>query len=612
MTEAVISSSGASDAVPPDEKSSKRGRLAWTYSWPTARADFLAGITVAAISLPQSIAYALIAGVDPRYGLYAAIVFTAVAGVLGSSRHLINGPTGAVSLVVFSALAFIDPQARFDAYEALFLLSVLIGIVQIAIAVLKLGDLTRYISESVVTGFIVGAAFLTIIGQVANALGVKAQGTGHQHVLYRLWLTLTQNGSVNPRALTISIGAIVLALVSRRLVKRFRLPQFDMFFVLIVVSAGAWLAGWSEHGGIVKPAVSLIEAVPASLPSPHIPEIKWHWFLDMSGSAAAIAVLGLLEALAIAKAIAHKSGQQLDYNRQILAEGVGNLVGGFFRAMPGAGSLSRTAINYQAGALTRFSGVFTAGIVAVVVLTLGPLTAYIPKAALAGLLVVAAARLIDVERLRYIVRGSRYDATLLIATAVAAVFIDIEFAILIGVALSVLWYVPRAARLKATELVVTPERVVRERLPSDPPARDVHIVDLEGELFFGAAPDLEQHLAHAAARARQQGVDYLVLRVKRVRNPDVVALEVLEKFLRDAKAAGLTVLLAGVRPELLAAIRRVGAALYIDDALIFPEEDENFSATLKAIRKAYALRGGGRVNPQRPRQSTTGVFYYLV
>lgn len=524
MTDMAIPVEAAPEAAP------RRG-LARTYPWATARADLLAGLTVAAISLPQSIAYALIAGVDPRFGLYAAIVFTAVAGLLGSSRHLVNGPTGAVSLVVFSALAFIDPEARLDAYEALFLLAVLIGAFQILIAVLRLGDLTRYISESVVTGFIVGAAALTIIGQVANALGVKAQGTGHQHVLWRLWLTLTQTASPNPKAVTISLGSIVLALAARQLVRRFRLPQLDMFGVLLLVSAAAWALGWSEHGGAVKPAVSLIEAVPASLPGFHVPEIKWHWFIDMSGSAAAIAVLGLLEALAIAKAIAHKSGQQLDYNRQILAEGVGNLVGGFFRCMPGAGSLSRTAINYQAGAQTRFSGVFTAVIVAVVVLALGPLTAYIPKAALAGLLIVAAARLIDPDRLRYIIRGSRYDALLLMATALAAVFVNIEFAILIGVALSVLWYVPRAARLKATELVVSPDRVVRERLPEDPPAREVLIVDLEGELFFGAAPDLDRHLHAAAARASALGIAHLVLRVKRVRNPDVVALEELGSYL---------------------------------------------------------------------------------
>src|SRR5271165_5394951 len=143
------------------------------------RADLLAGLTVAALSLPQSMAYALLAGVDPRFGLYTAIVFTAVAGIFGSSNHLVNGPTGAVSLVVFSALAFIDPEAKLDAYEAMFLLAVMVGVVQIAIAVTRLGDVTRYISESVVTGFVAGAALLTMIGQIANALGVKAQGTGH-------------------------------------------------------------------------------------------------------------------------------------------------------------------------------------------------------------------------------------------------------------------------------------------------------------------------------------------------------------------------------------------------------------------------------------------------
>jgi SulP family sulfate permease len=586
-----------------------RGR----YPWRTARADFLAGLTVAAISLPQSIAYALIAGVDPRFGLYTAIVFTAVAGLLGSSRHLTNGPTGAVSLVVFSAIAFIDPDARLDAYEAMFLLAIMIGTVQIAVAVLRLGDLTRYISESIVTGFIAGAAALTIVGQVANALGVKAQGTGHQHVMVRLWLTLTQAEPINLRAVTVTAAAILLALVSRRVVRRYRLPQLDMFAVLLVVATAAYLAGWTQHDATSRPAVALIEAVPASLPQAHIPEIQWHWMLDMSGSAVAIAFLGLLEALAIAKAIAHKTRQPLDYNRQCLAEGVGNLVGGFFRCMPGSGSLSRTAINYQAGAMTRFSGVFTAGIVAIVVMTAGPLTAYIPKAALAGLLVVAAARLIDLERLRFIARGSRYDAVLLFATAFAAVAIGIEFAILIGVAVSVLWYVPRAGRIKATELVVGADRVVRERLASDPPSREVLIIDVEGELFFGAAPDLERHLGDAAAGAASRGIGHVVLRLKRVRNPDIVALEVIAKFIGDARAAGVGVLLAGVRPDLLAAIRRAGIDKLVPSERIFPEEDQEHSATLKAIRKAYALRLSAGSAVESAAVGTDGAAaYYLI
>ncbi|ACK51764.1 sulphate transporter [Methylocella silvestris BL2] len=580
------------------------------------RADFLAGLTVAALSLPQSMAYALLAGVDPRFGLYTAIVFTAVAAIFGSSRHLINGPTGAVSLVVFSALAIFDPEARLDAYEAMFLLTLMMGALQILIAVTRLGDLTRYISESVVTGFIIGAASLTIIGQIANALGVKAQGTGHQHVLERLYLTLTQDAPINLKAVTISGGAIALALVSRRIVKRFKLPQLDMLFVFIAVSVAAYLAGWSTAAPGAKPAIALIEAIPSSLPGFHIPEVKAAWALDLSASAAAIAVLGLLEALAIAKAIAQKSGQTLDYNRQILAEGLGNLVSGFFRGMPGAGSLSRTAINYQAGAITRFSGLFTAGFVAVTVLTLAPLASYVPKALLAGLLIVAAARLFDIERLRYVLRGSRYDAVLLIATAFAAIAINIEFAILIGAAVSIAWYVTRASRLKAAELVVTPERVVRGRVSSDPPSQGVLIYDFEGELFFGAAPDFERYLETAAKEADAQGINYIVLRLKRVRNPDVVALEVLDHFLSSTKAKGLTVLLAGVRPDLLAALGKIGVADRLSPDFIFIEEEQDYSATLKAIRRAYALAAieakSRGAEPEWESFKANKLAYYLV
>src|SRR5580704_5672702 len=177
----------------------------WNYSWSKARADLLAGATVAAISLPQAMAYALIAGVDPRFGLYSAIVVTAIASLFGSSSHLINGPSNAISLVVFSALAFFDPDARADAYEAMFLLGIMVGCIQIFVAVFKLGDLTRYISEAVVIGFMAGAGFLVALGQVGNLLGIKDRGTGHQHVLHRFWNTITEGGPVNWHAFGIGL-----------------------------------------------------------------------------------------------------------------------------------------------------------------------------------------------------------------------------------------------------------------------------------------------------------------------------------------------------------------------------------------------------------------------
>ena len=597
--------------APPPATESRAGStvaaLRRRYPWDVARRDLLAALTVAAISLPQGMAYALIAGVDPRYGLYSAIVVTLVASVLGSSSHLINGPTSAISLVVFSALAFIDPDARVEAAEAMFLLGVMVGVIQIAIAVFRLGDLTRYISESVILGFMCGAALLLGLGQIGNALGVRDKGTGEQHVLYRLWVTLAHGDAVNLKALALSAGALVLALLLRRVVKRFRLPQLDMFAVMLLLALGAWWAGWSVPGAGGKTAVSVVGVVPASLPSFHIADIQWDWIAKMSSSALAIAFLGLLEALSIAKSIAHETRQPLDYNRQCLAEGVANLAGGFFRCLPGSGSLSRSAINYQAGAATRFSGVLTAVIVAIAVLLLAPLTRYIPKPVLAGLLLVTAGRLINFDRLRYTLRASRYDAALVAITFLAALLIGVEFAIIVGVLLSVLLFVPRAAKLRATELVVSEEGVVRERVAADPAAGPVLLYDLEGELFFGAAPELDRYLAEIRRRVHEEKIQVVVLRLKRVRNPDVVCLERLEHFLGEARRDGLAVLLAGVRPEFGAALERLRIESVLAIDRIYPEEDDVDSSTLKAVRQAYGLigrvPGGSQAVPAR---------YYLV
>jgi SulP family sulfate permease len=561
------------------------------YNWKIARNDILAGLTVAAISLPQAMAYALIAGVDPRFGLYSAIVVTLVASIFGSSSHLINGPTNAISLVVFSALAFFDPGDRVEAYEALFLLGIMVGFIQILIAVFKLGDLTRYISESVIIGFMAGAGLLIAVGQVGNFFGLHDQGTGHQHVLLRLWNTVTQGGPVNFYALGIGAGTIALVLLLRQLVRKFNLPQIEMLTALIIAAGFAAFFGWSIPSATGKTLLSVVGTVPASLPAPHIPVIKWEWFSDLSSSAFAIAVLGLLEALAIAKSIAHQTGQKLNYNKQVLAEGLANLTGGFFQSLPGSGSLTRSAINHQAGASTRASGVYAAVTVALVVLIAAPLARFIPKAALAGLLFVIAVRLVDWKRLRYAVRASWYDAALVFITAFSAVFITVEFSILIGVALSIVLFVPRAARLRASELVVTPEGLVRERFPDDPRAEDLLIYDLEGELFFGAAPELERYFDEITQRTQKEDIHYVVLRVKRTRNPDVVFLEHLEHFLRESNAHGVNVFLAGVRADFSRGLSNLRFDEWLPRDRVFYEEDQVYSATLKAVRHAYVLLG---------------------
>lgn len=559
------------------------------YGWIKGRADLIAGLTVAAISFPQAIAYALIAGVDPKFGVYSAVVVTTIASIFGSSSHLINGPTSAISLLVFTALAFIDSENTGQLYQALFLLGVLVGAFQIVIAVFRLGNLTRYISESVIIGFMAAAAFLLAIGQLGNALGVKDKGNGHMQVLRRVWLTLFRGDAINYRAVIVSATAVVLAVVLRKVVQRFGLPQIDMLAVLIITALIAYLAGWSVPGAGGHTAVSVAAKVPRSLPTPHIPEVNTAWLPELSTGALAIAFVGIIEALSIAKAIAHQTQQKLDYNRQIMAEGLANLGGGFFQSLPGSGSLSRSAINYQSGAATRFSGIVSAATVAAALLLFAPLLRYVPQPALAGLLLVTAARLVNFQRLIYTLKASRYDAGLVIVTAVTGIAIDLDKAVLLGVILSILLFVPRAAKLKATELIVTPERVVRERVPGDEPDASTVIYDLEGELFFGAAPELDRHLADLTQRIESEDRGRVViLRLKRVRHPDVVCIERIEHFLRELTDRGVTVLLAGLRPDTAAILKNVGFDSWFPAEHVFPEEDKEFSATLKAVRFAHA------------------------
>jgi SulP family sulfate permease len=579
------------------------------YNWDTAKSDLVAGATVAAIAIPQAMAYALIAGVDPRFGLYSAIVVTIIASIFGSSSQIINGPTNAISLLVFGSLVAFDE--RFDAYQAMFLLAIIVGIIQIFIAIFKLGDLTRYVSESVILGFMAGAGVLVAVGQTGNFLGVSKKAAGDQSVAVQLWETLTKSGAFNWYAIALGVGTIILVLLLRRVINKYKLPQLDMLLGLVTATLVAAIFHWSVPDAANKTIVSVIGTVPAALPSFHIPEINFDWIPKLLSSAVAISLLGLLEALAVAKSIATYTRQPLDYNRQCLAEGIANLGGGFFQSLPGSGSLTRSSINFQAGALTRMSGIYSGLIVGVVVLLFGPYARFIPKAALAGMLFIIAARLIDWKRLGYAVKASWFDASLVLVTALSAIFISVDESILIGVGLSVLMFVPRASKLNIRELVVTSERVVREIQPADQRIHSLRIYDFEGELFFGAAPELDGYLEDIKEQSVHAGIKYLVLRFRRTRNPDVVAIEHIERFLRDAEKIGITVLLAGVRPDLAKILSNTGVLSWLPADRIYLEEDEQYSATIKAVRHVYSLLDQDGLENQSD-ISKGETLYYLV
>jgi SulP family sulfate permease len=602
-----------------------------TYGWHDFRADLVAGLTVAAVAVPQAMAYALIAGVEPRYGLYTAIVLGALGALFGASRHLINGPTNAISLAVFSAVAGLrlgDPAKNL---EAVFLLGVLVGVFQILIYALSIGDLTRFVSESVILGFMLGAGSLVALSQLPNLLGLHPAGHGEEHLLVRLWHTLFQGEPIQPLAVAIGLGTAGVVVGLRELGNWLRVPLPDMLLALVLASVVGWHVGWREHW----------PEFPPGLPSFHVPGVEW-WggVRSLAGSALAVAVLGLLEAIAIGKSLAARSRERLDCNRQCLAEGLSNLGGAFFQCIPGSSSLTRSAINQQAGAVSRVSALVAAGGVALAVVLFADLARFVPRPALAGILLVTAWRLIDRGRVAYCLRATSYDRYLALGTAAAAVFISIEFAVLIGVFLSFVFFVPRASRLLASELVVSKDRVIRERRPDDPVCTKMVVLGLEGELFFGAAPELDSCLADLTARA-EQGVRVIVLRLKRTRNPDMVCLERLQHFLEDMQRRGVPVLLCGVRKDFADALGRLGFHHWLPADRIFLEDapaangeagrdslfgqgmreaveaagrQREVSSTVKAVKRAYELLGGD-LCPTCPRRFEVEMergWYYMI
>jgi sulfate permease, SulP family len=554
-----------------------------TYSWPTLRADAVAGLTVSAVAVPQAMAYAQIAGIPAQYGLYTAIVMTAVGALLDSSKHLINGPTNAISIATLSAIVTFQAE---DKVAAAILLALIVGVIQLGITLLRLGDLNRFISHAVIVGFTLGAAVLLVLDQLKNLLGLPGRGTGEDHFLKRFFLTFQNIAETNPITLSIGLGTIALALALRWLNLRLRIRLPEFLTALTIVGAAVWLFDLENRG------VAIVGRIPAELPAFERPTLKWSWIHQLSGSGLAIALLGLLEAVAMAKAIASQTGQKLDVNQQCLSEAVANTVGSCFQCYPGSGSLTRSVVNKEAGAQTQWSGVISAMAVGLTIVFLAPLAYYIPRAGLAGILLISAWRLVEWDQLRFYVGATRFDAIIVSATAISAVAISIEFCVLIGIFLSFVLYVPRAARVHLTELTLASGQVIRERIASDPRCGRIRMFSLEGEMFFGAAPELEQHL-ETIEQVRNDGVRVVILRMKRARNPDGVCLQILDRFIERMRRHSVTVVLCAIRPDMMKALEagRVLERLGQEHVFVFQETGAIWTSTLEAVRFAYERIG---------------------
>jgi len=397
------------------------------------KADFLAGLTGAVIVLPQGVAFATIAGLPPEYGLYTAMVTPIVAALFGSSRHLVSGPTTAISIVIFSAVSHHADPGTPEFLSLALTMTFLAGVYQFAFGLARLGALVNFVSHTVIIGFTAGAAILIATSQMKHITGVIIpKGESFIHV----WMDLFQQaGDINGYLLLIALLTLATALLAKRFT-----PKLPNLLIGMVVGSVAAIFLKDFTSGI-----ALVGEIPAQLPPLSTPEFSLTTIKMLAPEAFAIALLGLIEAVSISRAVATKSHQRIDPNQEFIGQGMSNIFGSFFSSYAGSGSFTRSGINYAAGAKTPLSAIFAALFLMAIVLLIAPLTAYLPIAAMGGVILLVAYSLIDFHHIKRTLSFSKSESSILLTTFFATLFLELEFAIYLGVLLSLILFLAKTS-----------------------------------------------------------------------------------------------------------------------------------------------------------------------
>ena len=400
----------------------------------TLKADAFAGLTNAVVVLPQGVAFAMIAGLPPIYGLYTAMVVPVIAALFGSSFHLISGPTTAISIVIFSAISQFAEPGSAHYIELVLVITFLAGIIQLIMGFARLGTLVNFVSHSVIIGFTSGAAILIATSQLPHALGLDLE---REMSFYEKWAFLISNiGETNLYVLAISASTLFTAILLKVIA-----PKLPYLIIAMIVGSLINIAISGEENG-----VEILGELTGSLPGFHMPQITFANIELLTPNAFAIALLGLIEAVAISRSIAIKSGQEINGNQEFIGQGLSNIVGSFFSSYAGSGSFTRSGLNYQSGAKTPLSAVFAAISLLLILLLVAPLTAYLPIPAIGGIILLVAFNLIDFKEIKEVAELSKSEFSVLGVTFLSTLFFHLEFAIYIGVFFSFVFYLSRKVK----------------------------------------------------------------------------------------------------------------------------------------------------------------------
>lgn len=552
------------------------------YTRALFRADVQAGLTVALVSLPQAIGFALISGLPPQMVVTAVVVSGIAAAWFCSSRHAIIGPTNTTAIFIATTAAG-AAAAGFTPVQVAVFLAFMVGLVQLAAGLAQIGNLTQFISRSVILGYSTGAAVLIGAGQIPNLLGVEdARGATVFHALGKTAAHLLGFNFNVPAAL-LGGGALVVIL----LLRKFRPRWPEGLIVLAFATAATEFLGL--HGRGVRTVADLGGLIGTFPIFTGLPD---HWVAalpSLMNSAFALAVIGMLEAVSISKNIAVRTGQRIDPNQELLGLGAGNFVSSLFAGMPGSGSFVRSEVNFQAGGRTQMAAVAASVGLGLILVLLSPLAGSIPVPAVAAILVLVAVQMINLPHIRTVTRATRSDKIVFTLTLAGVLLLNLDTAIYLGVGVSLALFLQKAASPTLVEYGFNDTGQLAQ-LPADETRSNpqISIIHVEGDLFFGAADLFQDEIRRLSD---DPSVRVFILRMKNARHLDGSTVLALEQLTDHLRQEGRHLLISGIHGDVAVVLKRSGLARRIGLENIFPAEENPTVATKKALQRAQQLIG---------------------
>jgi SulP family sulfate permease len=533
-------------------------RFVSTYDRDNLRPDLLAGLTLAVILIPQSIAFAILAGLPPQMGLYASIAGAAAGALWGSSRQMYTGPSNALSLLVLSTLSAVALPGSNQYAVAAGLMALMVGIAQLLMGLVRLGVLINFVSHSVIVGFATGAGVLIIIKQIGPLLGIKPPGAD---VLATVSGVLRQLQDIHWQTAAIGLGTIATILILRRINNRLPATAIAIALASLVVYA----LDLADSG------VAVVGELPRGLPPiARLPIFDLELIAELSTGALAVAAIGLVQAAAVSRSLALQTGQRLENNQEFVGQGFANLFSSIFSGYPVTGAFSSTAVNYRAGARTQLSSIVSSAVILLAVLVAGSLTAYLPTAALAGALIITAFGMIDRAEIARIWQGAPGDAIIMVVTFLGTLFLRLEFAVLAGILLSFALYILRTSTPRIHP--VEPDESFRHFVyqPGREPCPQLSVIEVLGDLYFGAANYVEEVLLDAVDKRPEQR--FLLMRMNHINQIDFSGIHSLENIVRTYRERGGDVFLTRVNYPVRRLMDSTGFSVRLGEDHLLPED----------------------------------------